>query len=146
MEQWPSGFGAGFLIQGFCIWNHWVAPRLTQPFILLRRIKWVPGISGNIVVKSKLAPWSGSTRHEVTEPHPWKRVINFFIVILFWLRCWIPNPGVPCSKPLGSSKVDSAFHPSEVDKVSTRNFWGLVVKSKLPPRSGSRLEAVEPHP
>ena len=23
------------------------------------------------------------------------------------------------------SKVDSAFHPSEVDKMSTRNFWEL---------------------
>ena len=42
-----------------------------------------------------------------------------------WLRHWIPNPGVPCSKPLGGSKVDLAFHPSEFDKVSTRNFWGL---------------------
>ena len=30
--------------------------------------------------------------------------------------------------------------------MSTRNFWGLVVKSKLPPRSGSSLEAVESHP
>ena len=38
---------------------------------------------------------------------------------------WIPNPGVPCSKPLGGSKVDSAFHPSEVDKMSTSNFWEL---------------------
>ena len=40
-------------------------------------------------------------------------------------RRWISNPGVPCSKPLGGSKVDSAFHPSEVNKMSTRNFWGL---------------------
>ena len=39
------------------------------------------------------------------------------------------NPGVPCSKPLGGSKVDSAFHPFEVDKVSTRNFWGLSGKT-----------------
>ena len=36
-----------------------------------------------------------------------------------------PNPGVPCSKPPGGSKVDSAFHPPEVDKMSTRNFWEL---------------------
>ena len=42
-----------------------------------------------------------------------------------WLRRWIPNPGVPCSKPLGGSKVDSAIHPSEVDKMSTRDFWEL---------------------
>ena len=33
------------------------------------------------------------------------------------------NPGVPWSKPLGGSKVDSAFPPSKVDKMSTRNFW-----------------------
>ena len=43
----------------------------------------------------------------------------------WWLRRWITNPGVPCSKPLGGSKVDSAFHPSEVDKMSTRKFWEL---------------------
>ena len=42
-----------------------------------------------------------------------------------WLRRWIPNPGVSCSKPLGGSKVDSAFHPSKVDKMSIRNFWEL---------------------
>ena len=29
------------------------------------------------------------------------------------------------SKPLGGSKVDSAFHPSEVNKMSTRNFWEI---------------------
>ena len=33
------------------------------------------------------------------------------------------NPGVTCSKPLGGSKVDSAFHTSEVGKMSTRNCW-----------------------
>ena len=42
-----------------------------------------------------------------------------------WLRCQIPNPGVPCSKPLGGSKVDSTFHPFEVNKKSTRNFWDV---------------------
>ena len=52
----------------------------------------------------------------------------------------------PSSKPLGGSKVNSAVHPSEVDKMSTWDFWELMVKSKLPPQSGSSLEAVEPHP
>ena len=42
-----------------------------------------------------------------------------------WLWRWIPNPGVPCLKSLGGSKVDSAFHPSEVDEMSSRNFWEL---------------------
>ena len=31
----------------------------------------------------------------------------------------------PSSKPLGSSKADPAFYPSEVDKMSNRNFWEL---------------------
>ena len=61
--------------------------------------------------------------------------------------CWIPNPGVSWSKkPLGGSKVESDFHPSEVDKMSVRNFWELSVIKYLPPQSGSSLEAVEPHP
>ena len=38
------------------------------------------------------------------------------------------NPGVSCSKPLGGSKDDSAFHASEVNKMSTRHFWELSVK------------------
>ena len=54
-----------------------------------------------------------------------------------WLSHWIPNPGVPGLKPLGGCKVDSAFHPSKVDEMSTRNSWGLMVKSKLSPHSGS---------
>ena len=62
------------------------------------------------------------------------------------LRHWIPNPGVPCSKPLGGSRVESAFHPIDVDKMSTRISRNFVVTSKLPPRSGSSVEAVEPHP
>ena len=66
--------------------------------------------------------------------------------LALWSRRWIPNPGVQCSEPQGGSEVDSAFHPSEVGKMSTRNFWELVVKSKLPPQSGSSLETVEPHP
>ena len=31
----------------------------------------------------------------------------------------------PMFKTLGGSKVDSAVHPSEVDKMSTRDFWEL---------------------
>ena len=41
------------------------------------------------------------------------------------LRRWIPEPGVPGSKPLNGSKVDTAFHPFNVDQMSTRNSWGL---------------------
>ena len=32
---------------------------------------------------------------------------------------------VSLSRMSCGSKVDSAFHPSEVDKMSTRNFWEL---------------------
>ena len=49
-------------------YNHWVASRSTQFFILPRLIKWVPGISGILVLKSKLPPCSGfvalTLRHE----------------------------------------------------------------------------------
>ena len=48
-----------------------------------------------------------------------------WLSLVYWVSRSIPYPGVPCSKPLGGSKVDSAFHPSEIDKMSTRNFWEL---------------------
>ena len=35
------------------------------------------------------------------------------------------QPGILCSKPLNGSKVDSAFYPSKIDQMSTRNFWEL---------------------
>ena len=41
------------------------------------------------------------------------------------IRCWIPNPRVPPSKPLGGSKINSGFYPSEIDQMSTNNFWEL---------------------
>ena len=62
-------------------------------------------------------------------------------------RRWNPKPEVPSSKPLGCFEVDSAFHSSEVDQMSTRNFCGLLDKKQT---NSSRwlciLEAVEPHP
>ena len=39
----------------------------------------------------------------------------FYGAMAQWLRNWIPNPGVLCSRPLDGSKVDSAFHHFEVD-------------------------------
>ena len=41
------------------------------------------------------------------------------------------NPGVPCSKPLGGSKVNPAFHPSEVGIKCSRNFWEISDKKCL---------------
>ena len=49
--------------------NHCVAPTLTQPFIFPRSVKQVRGISGNLVVKSKLLHRSGSSL-EADELHP----------------------------------------------------------------------------
>ena len=31
------------LMANFIFWNHWVAPQLTQPLIILRSIKWISG-------------------------------------------------------------------------------------------------------
>ena len=71
VSLWSNGLVVKALdsIQGSFVQNQWVAPRSTQPFILLRSIKWVPGISGNLVVKSKLPPWSGCSL-EAVEPDP----------------------------------------------------------------------------
>ena len=51
--------------------NHWVVPRLTQPFIFLGLIKWVPDISRNLLVKSNLPPQGDSValRHHLV--HNW---------------------------------------------------------------------------
>ena len=46
----------------------------------------------------------------------------------YLLRHWIPNPQVPCSKRQSGSEVDSAFQPSKLDKMGTRNF--LVLSDK----------------
>ena len=48
-----------------------------------------------------------------------------FGAMAWWLRYWFPNPGVLHAQPLGDCKVHSVFHSSEVDKMSTRNLWGL---------------------
>ena len=54
-----SQTGAGFPNQGSQVQNRWVAPRSTQPFILPRLTKFVPGSLEYQVVKSKLSPRSG---------------------------------------------------------------------------------------
>ena len=46
------------------------------------------------------------------------------------VKALIPNPRVLFSKPLGGSKVDLAFHPFDVDKMSARNFWELSGKKQ----------------
>ena len=54
---------------GPSVQNHRVTPRSTQPFILPKLIKLVPGISGNLMVTSKLPPRRGSSL-ETVEPRP----------------------------------------------------------------------------
>ena len=40
-------------------------------------------------------------------------------------RNWLETYEVLYSDPLSGSKVDSAFHSFEVDKMITKNFWEL---------------------
>ena len=61
--------GAGFPIQGFRVQNLWVTLRSIQSLIIPSLIKRVPGLSGKLVVKSKMPPRSGSSL-EAVEPHP----------------------------------------------------------------------------
>ena len=48
------------IFQASQVQNHRVASRPIQPSILLRSNKWWLRISGDLVVKSKLSPYSGS--------------------------------------------------------------------------------------
>ena len=91
-EHWLSGQGAWFPIQGSRVENQWVVPRSTQPFILPRLIKWVPGISGDLVVKSKLSPCSGSfVFNYLAAPGPTlghsrgDRLTNLILITVFYL-------------------------------------------------------------
>ena len=53
------------------------------------------------------------------------KALSIHRAMTWWLRHWIPNPGVPGSKPPGGSKVNSAFHPSDVGQLSTKNSCKL---------------------
>ena len=68
-------------------------PRLMQPFILPRLIKWVPGISGNLVVKSKLPPHSSSVVLKQLNPMhfkgQWSLKFNFYSRIVNMSGFWI---------------------------------------------------------
>ena len=62
-RSWSNGLVVKALdsqSRGTLFKSHSMAPRSTQPFFLLRTIKWVPGIPWDIVVKNKLCPSSGS--------------------------------------------------------------------------------------
>ena len=49
-------------------------------------------------------------------------LMNYIITIYYIYNINISHISRgPMRKPLGGSKV--GFHPSEVDKMSTRNFW-----------------------
>ena len=60
-----------------------------------------------------------------------KKKKKYFSIPSYILTCHVTPKNVafyyfvPSSKPLGGSTVDSVFHPSEVDKMSTRDFWEL---------------------
>ena len=53
------------------------------------------------------------------------RLKDIIIIVLFYYTGNTVDETVQWQQPLGGSKVDSAFHPSEVDKMSTRNIWEL---------------------
>ena len=55
-----NNHGAMTCVQGIQVQKNHVAPRLTQLFILLGVIRWVPGTPGNLVIESKLSLRSSS--------------------------------------------------------------------------------------
>ena len=102
----PSGGEWEVLVGEFNLW--WWEPEEEQAFM-----------QRNLHTNDVTRAWKFV--HSIDWEHNWE----LLIACPQWLRCWIPSPGVPCSKPLSGSKIDSTFHPFEVDKMSTGNFWEL---------------------
>ena len=57
---------------------HGVAPSSTQPFIPVRSIKWAPGTLGDLIVKIKLSPRSGSVALRKLNLNHKKGPLSFF--------------------------------------------------------------------
>ena len=77
-EQWHCVQGAALSIQRFYFQYLFVAPWDTQPFILSRLIKRVPGIFGDLVVKYTLSPVSYFVALRQTNPIH-KQIYNVFL-------------------------------------------------------------------
>ena len=126
--------------------SYWAAPRLTlghkwegrltHSMLIILYIYFDTRITGSLVRSLGLKLWmSVSVKFKLGVIHSWNKCtiptcFTSLLLIEQWPSGWIPNWGVPGSKPQGSSKVNSAFHPYEVDQLSTRNFWGLNGKRK----------------
>ena len=61
------------------IQNHWLVIWSTQPLILAKLIKWVPGTPWDLVIKSKLSPSSGPAAFRQLKPNHKKTGLKFFI-------------------------------------------------------------------
>ena len=72
-----------FFLNRSHVQNQLVSPRLTQPFILPMFFKRVPGISGNLVVKSKLPSCSGSVAFRQLNSSIKKGAIKIFFHMCF---------------------------------------------------------------
>ena len=61
---------------------HWVAPGSTQLINLPKSIKWVSGITGALVVKTKLYPRGGFVALRQLKPVHKKWGIKFFLMVI----------------------------------------------------------------
>ena len=55
LNQWLCSQGVGFLIQGYCIQNHWMAPRSTEHFHFSMSINSVAKNPGRLLFNRKLS-------------------------------------------------------------------------------------------
>ena len=56
--------------------------------------------------------------------------IHTFMAYILWsnglvVKMLDSQSRAPDSRPLSGSKFESAFHPAEVNEISTSNSWGL---------------------
>ena len=60
-----------------------------------------------------------------------------------WLGRWIPNLGVPGSKPLVGSKVDLVFHSSKIDQVSIFIYLFIYCRGHVTSRGPTQIASYD---
>ena len=92
--QWLGGKDTELPIQEPRFQNYSVAPSSTEPFILPRKIIWVPGTPGDLMLKRKLSPRSDYAAVRQLSPIHKIRFIKFF----FFYSKLSPTPSSSCLK------------------------------------------------
>ena len=114
------------LNEGNCTPLYYGLPKLHKVFTLFPYFQ--PICSGSNSCTNRLSEWIDSFLKAAAQKLLYVQDITSFInkmkKLKFKGNVLIAVLGVPCSKPLGGSKVDSALHPSEGRQNEYQEFLG----------------------